>query len=350
MAPRRVTLADVAGHAGVSRTTASFVLSGRDVQMRISPEAQQRVLLAAEKLGYRPNLTARSLRTSVTRTIGLVSDTIATSQFAGEVIHGGLDAALAHDRLLFIAETEGDPQVEERLVEAMLDRQVDGLIYAAMFTREVKPPASLRGRPVVLLNCLADKLDAPAVIPDETEAGRTAAGVLLDAGHREDVYVIGEVPTGVFAARERMRGIRQVLRHFRVRLAGVVDCDWERPESGYQAVSGLLAKGHRPRALICCNDRLSLGAYHALSDAGLAVPGDVSVVSFDDSDLASWLRPKLTSIALPHYELGRAAVELLVTNQLEPVVHRVPMPLRVRDSVATVVGRRRPTSRTRGAP
>jgi LacI family transcriptional regulator len=336
MSSPRVTLADVARRAGVSRTTASFVLSGRDAEMRISAEAAQRVLRVAEKVGYRPNLTARSLRTSVTRTIGFISDTIATTQFAGEVIHGGLDAALAHDQLLFIAETGGDPRVEARLLEGMLDRQVDGLIYASMYTHEVAPPASLRGRPLVLLNCLADGFGAPAVIPDEIEAGKTAARVLLEAGHREDIYVVGETPTGVFAARERMRGIQQALRRARARLAGVVDCDWAQPESSYRAVRTLLADGQRPTALICCNDRLSLGAYQALQEAGLTVPDDVSVISFDDSDLASWLRPQLTTIALPHYELGRTAVELLIASRLEPIVHRIPMPLRLRESVAAL--------------
>lgn len=342
MPPRRVTLADVAREAGVSRTAASFVMTGRS-DMRIAAETQERVLQAAEKLGYRPNLTARGLRTSVTRTIGLISDTIATTQFAGEVIHGGLDAALAKDHLLFIAESEGNPEVEAKLVDGMLDRQVDGMIYATMYTREVEPPRSLRGRPLVLLNCLADGVEAPSVIPDEVGAGRTAAQALLEAGHDEGIYVIGghhvthATPAGAFAGRERMTGIHQALREADVPLAGVLECAWE-PEHGYEHVRELLAAGRRPKALICCNDRLSLGAYQALQEAGLEVPRDVSLVSFDDSDLASWLRPQLSSVALPHYELGRKAVELLITGQLEPVVHHIPMPLRLRASVATATG------------
>src|SRR3954462_2891518 len=108
MPPQRATLLQVAQRAGVSRSTASFVLTGRHVDMRISEDARQRVLRAAQELEYRPHLVARSLRTKVTKTIALVSDTLASDQDPGRAIHGGLAAAVAHGHLLFIGETEGD--------------------------------------------------------------------------------------------------------------------------------------------------------------------------------------------------------------------------------------------------
>src|SRR3982750_4062245 len=120
MPPQRATLLQVAQRAGVSRSTASFVLTGRHQDMRISEDARQRVLRAAQELDYRPNLMARSLRTKITRTIALVSDPI-----AGRAIHGSLAAAVAHGHLLFIGETEGDPLIEEKLISDFLDRQVD---------------------------------------------------------------------------------------------------------------------------------------------------------------------------------------------------------------------------------
>ncbi len=329
-------MTDVARRAGVSPTTASFVLAGRR-DMRISGDAEERVRRAARELGYRPNLTARGLRTSVTRTVALISDTIATTQFAGEVIHGALDAAGAREHVLFVAETEGDPQVETRLVEGMLDRQVDGFVYATMYSREVRLPAALREARVVLLNCYERDTRAPSVLPDEVNAGRDAARVLLDAGHREGVHVVGgrhvteATPDGVWAGRERMRGIEEVLTEAGVRVDGVAECDWQ-PEDGHREVGRLLAAGTVPRALVCLNDRLSLGAYQALQEAGLRVPDDVSVVSFDDSDLAVWVRPRLTSVALPHYRLGRTAVEMLLDDGTEPVVRRVPMPVMPRAS------------------
>ncbi|OEV10313.1 LacI family DNA-binding transcriptional regulator [Streptomyces nanshensis] len=338
--PSRVTQADVARHAGVSRTTVSFVLSGRE-DMRISIEARRRILGAAEELGYRPNLTAQSLRTRKTHTLGLVSDTVAGTPHAGGMIQGALEAALERDHLLYFAESGGDPAAERKLLQGMLDRQVDGLVHAAMSTGRRRPSEQMRSRPCVLLNCLDDSGEFTCVVPDEEEAGRQAVRLLLEAGHREGVHVVGGrhltdgTPEGVYAGRERMRGVEAVMAQAGLRLGGVSECDWSAPEHGYAAVRGLLDSPRRPTAFVCCNDRLAFGVYQAACDSGLAVPRDLSVVSFDDSELASWLRPSLTSIALPHRELGRSAVSLLLSPEgPQPAVHRVPMPVRRRGSIA----------------
>lgn len=339
MPSSRVTQADVARRAGVSRTTVSFVLSGRE-GMRISVEARERILGAAEELGYRPNLTAQSLRTRKTQTIGLVSDIVASTQYAGEMIQGALQAALERDHLLYFAETGDDPRVEEKLLQGMFDRQVDGLIHAAMSTRMARPVEQTRGHPTVLLNCLDESGDFACVVPDEQAAGAQAVRLLLEAGHRDGIHVVGGrhctrgTPEGVLAGHERMRGIEAGVAAAGVQLAGVVECDWSVPEHGYRATRSLLDTGARPTALICCNDRLAFGAYQALRDAGLSIPSEMSVVSFDDSELASWLRPALTSIALPHHELGRTAVSLLLSDDLRPAVYRIPMPVRRRESIS----------------
>jgi LacI family transcriptional regulator len=332
MPPQRATLLQVAQRAGVSRSTASFVLTGRHVDMRISDDARQRVLRAAQELDYRPNLMARSLRTKVTRTIALVSDTLASDPYAGQAIHGSLAAAVAYGHLLFIGETEGDPVIEEKLISDLLDRQVDAFIYASMFTRYVRVPKLLRDRPVVLLNCLTRAAEPAqhAIVPDELAAGSSAARTLLDAGHRSGIHLVGTAADRIFAARERLAGIGSA----GVRLGAPIECEWW-PESAYEAVIRALRGGLRPRALICLNDRIALGAYQALRAAGWTIPDEVSVISFDDSDLAAWLRPQLTSISLPHYELGWQAVEKLLGPPAEPAVHRLPMPVRLRASVGT---------------
>jgi LacI family transcriptional regulator len=342
MPSQRATLMQVAQRAGVSRTTASFVLTGRHLDMRISEDARQRVLRAANELDYRPNLMARGLRTKKTSTIALVSDTIASDPYAGRAIHGSLAAAVANGHLLFVGESGGDSRVEDGLIGDFLDRQVDAFVYASMFTRQVRVPRLLRGRPVVLLNCLTRPTRipgvAPAVIPDELAAGRSAADALVDAGHRDDIHVVGDLAQHLFAGRERLAGIRAGLAAADATITGTIDCAWW-PEPAYEAVAKELAQGLRPRALICLNDRIAFGTYQALQEAGLDVPGDVSVVSFDDSELAAWMRPQLTSVSLPHYELGWQAVELLLRpmdpDDARPVgdVHRVPMPVRHRGSV-----------------
>ncbi|SCK46838.1 transcriptional regulator, LacI family [Streptomyces sp. WMMB 714] len=339
MPSSRVTQADVARHAGVSRTTVSFVLSGRE-DIRISVEARQRILGAAEELGYRPNLTAQSLRTRKTFTIGLVSDVVASGNYAGGLIQGALEAALEREHLLYVAETGDVPEVEQRLLRGMVDRQVDGMIHASMSTRGRRPAHYSPEHPTVLLNRLDESGQFACVVPDEEKAGAEALRVLLEAGHREGVHVVGghhrteAAPDGVHAGRERMRGIGSAAAAAGVRLAGVAECDWSTPEGGYRAVRALLDRAAAPKALVCCNDRLAFGAYQAVEESGLRIPEDVSVISFDDSDLASWLRPGLTSVAIPHRELGRAAVSLLLSDDLKPTIHRIPMPVHRRGSIA----------------
>lgn len=348
MSPRWVTMADVARAAGVSQTTASLVLSGRARELRISRAVEQRVLDVAEELQYRRNVVSVGLRKGTTQTIGLLSDSVASAQLAGDVIKGVIEAARQRDVMLFIGETEGDVDLERGLLQAMHDRRVDGIILASAYPRAVKIPKGLTMGPAVLLNALPKQPSAlPRVVPDEVEAGRAAARVLLDAGHRDGIHLIGagpglrNVPAGGVAALERLVGIREVLGEAGVKVSSGRLCREWRSEEGFAATRALL-EHQRPRALICFNDMLALGAYQALEDAGLKVPTDVSVVSFDDHPIASWIRPKLTTVALPHYELGRAAVDVLFGEidrhrqgaPPEGAVHRIAMPIRHRESVS----------------
>jgi LacI family transcriptional regulator len=350
----RITLADVARSAGVSQTAASFVLSGRRQEMRISAAVEARVLKAVKDTGYRPNIVSRSLRTGTSHTIGFVSDTVATTPFAGHLIWGANDAAREKGHLLFIGETEGDRDLEQQLLEAMHDRGVDGIVLASMYTRKITVPKTLADGPAVLLNAVpAGRSTIPSVVPDEVDAGRTVAKVLLEAGHSSAIGLIGaappnRVPKDSLAAIQRLQGITEALDDAGAEVAGAVACpDWQ-PEIGYDATRRLLEKT-RPSALICFNDRLALGAYQALADAGLDVPGDVSVVSFDDDLMASWVRPQLTTVALPHYELGRVAINVLLDEDRQPptngqpTIYRVPMPLSERDSVRPL-----PSAKRRG--
>ncbi|MFK0113014.1 LacI family DNA-binding transcriptional regulator [Streptomyces sp. NPDC091217] len=337
MARGRATLADVARRAGLSVTAASLVLNQRP-GIRITEAAQLRVFAAAEELGYRPNIAARSLRTRKTATLAFVSDVVATTRFAGDMIRGALDAARERDHVLLIAETQGDPEVERQAIEAMLDRQIDGFVYACMYSRRLTPPREMLARPTVLLN--ADGVDSvPCVLPDDEEAGHRVATALLERGHRH-IAVIGRTPEiernsrRSLAAGARLRGIRRALGAYDVRLSAGGQCeDWQ-PAEGYEATRALLSRRTVPQAVICMNDRLAFGAYQALAGAGLTVPGDLSVVSFDDDPIADWLRPGLTTAALPHEEMGRLAVELLLDEDLEPGTRWIPMPLRERASIA----------------
>ncbi|MGH3297007.1 MAG: LacI family DNA-binding transcriptional regulator [Trebonia sp.] len=341
MTRRRVTLTDVAERAGLSVTAASLVLN-RQPGTRLSEEAHHRVLAAAEELGYRPNIAARSLRTQKTATLAFVSDVVATTRFAGGMIRGALDAAREHGHVLLIAETQGDKDVERQAIEAMIDRQVDGFVYAAMATRRLTVPVAVLTRTAVLLNATStDRL--VSVLPADEDAACKAAIALLDAGHRK-IALIGRNtvkerdPEQSLAAGLRLRGVRRALAGRRLRLvaAGHTE-DWQ-PDHGYDVARELLRQPRRPTGIVCMNDRLAFGTYQAIAEAGLAVPDDISVVSFDDDPIASWLRPGLTTAALPHEPMGRLAVELLLAGPGAPGKRMVPMPLVVRSSVAAPRG------------
>jgi LacI family transcriptional regulator len=331
---RKVTLTDVAAMAGVSTTTASYILNGRSTQMRISPETMRRVQAAVDALGYRPNHTARSLRTATSSTIGVVSDYVASGMFSSAMLSGANAAARAADHLLVIGESEGDLGVRDRLIEEMLSRRVDGIVYATRTTLEIELPAKLRETRTVLLNCIATDHPGPVVLPDDLGGGRTAARALLSAGIDSDVYMVGEDPTpGAIAGDLRLRGAREELESAGSSLSGVIACEWEVGHAR-RAVDAWLRSGNRPRGLVCMNDRVALGAYEALAGHGVPVPDEVSVVSFDGSDLATWLSPALTSVALPFREMGALAVELLLhRSRGEKAIHRLTMPLLMGDSV-----------------
>ncbi|MEU4745197.1 LacI family DNA-binding transcriptional regulator, partial [Actinosynnema sp. NPDC023658] len=321
---------------GVSQTTVSLVLSGRGPDLRISEEMQRRVLEAAKEMEYRRTRVPFGQRG--TRTLALVSDSIVSSRLAGDLAKGALGAARRHGVTLLFGESEGDAGFERALIETMRDHPVDGIVLAAVHTRTVGIPAGLATIPAVLLNVLPrEPSPLPSVLPDEVQGGRDAARVLLEAGHREGIHVIGTHPTGEdlppgrTAVADRLTGIRQALGEAGVEVESERPCRWGLPEHGFHATRDLL-DGPRPRALICLDDRLAFGAYQALQEAGLIVPEDVSVVSFEDHPVASWLRPGLTTVALPHHDLGAKAVELLLSEvgHRDPgrpgrgAVHRVP--------------------------
>jgi LacI family transcriptional regulator len=324
----------VARLAGVSTTTVSYILNGRAEEMRISTPTQARVRAAATELDYRPNRSARSLRTRTTKTIGVITDFVASGMFASRMLSGANAAARALDHVLVISETEGDPSVETLLVDEMLERQVDGILYVTRTTVRQDAPRGVPEGQLLMLNCIAPDRAITSVLPDEHAGGRTAAEAILASGIDREVYLVGEDPTPqAIAGPLRLGGIRERLAEGDVELSGVVPCEWS-VEATFEAMDRWLAAGHRPRALICLNDRVAMGVYQALAERHLAVPRDVSVVSFDGSELASWLRPRVTSVALPFEEMGALAVRLL----LEPgrtgnESHLVPMPLVAGNSV-----------------
>jgi LacI family transcriptional regulator len=306
--PRRPTIADVAKHAGVSSTTVSFVINERPGS-GIPVETRDRVLAAVKELAFRPNQQARSLVLRRTQTVGFVGDGVAGTPFAGRAISGAHDAARRHGSLLLIATSAKDPKQVRHAIDELLERQVDSMLFAAVGTRRVNLPEEIAHVPTVLINCYSEGDRLPSVLPDEEAGGRNAARMLFDAGHRRVAYLAG-LP-GSWATRRRLKGFRAELH-----AAGVPEGDVSvlfgdfHSESGYELARKVLTKRDVPTGLFCGNDRMALGVYFALLEQGLSIPGDVSVIGYDDQEeLAAGMHPALTTIGLPDYEMGRLAVE-----------------------------------------
>lgn len=336
---RRPLLKDVAARAEVSLTTVSIVLNGK-AGTNIPADTQARVVAAAAELGYRPNAMARGLRRRRSDTIGVISDEIATTPFAGAMLQGAQDAAWEAGVVLLLVNTARDREMEARAIELMLDRQVDAIVYATMYHQVIEPPPALREVRSVLMDARTADGSLPSVVPDDYAAACEAVEHLLTRGHRR----IGFVNTAerVPAADERLDGYRSVLERHGIPFDEVLVVDGESGDThaGLEAAGRLLDLEARPTALFCFNDRVAMGAYRAIRLRGLRVPDDVSVIGFDNMEqIAPWLDPPLTTMQLPHYEMGRWAVEHVLADlrgELEgtPVQKRMPCPIVVRDSVA----------------
>lgn len=329
----RATLAAVAKRAGVSKTTASFVLTGRD-DMRVSAATRDRVLQAARVLSYTPR--PPRLRAGRLPVIAFVCDTIASDHYAGEMVMGAVKAAAAHDHAVVTVESEGSATNQAATIAELSQRGVDRFIIAALATRGLQAPALPPNSRGVLLNCSDPSSDWPTILPDDRAAAATAVDHLVAAGHGPRIWLVGEaLPTGPFAGSFRRVGVLAALSAHGFSLAGHVESHWWPPDTREAFASALAETGRSqwPTAVIAMNDRAAMGVYQAAQVAGLSIPGELSVIAFDNSELAWWLYPGLTSVELPYLQMGRLAVESLVEAPGGQGVMFVPMRLHERDSV-----------------
>jgi LacI family transcriptional regulator len=307
----RVDIKDVAAAAGVSTATASYSFTGRG---RVSEATRARVLQVASQLGYVPNHLARGLRRQRSETVALIGDDIVTTPWAVRMIGGAQDAVKAHGSLLLIVSTGGDPDLEQREVNMLRERRVDGVIYASMYHRVVTVPPELKSTAVILLDATCADDSLPSVVPDEEAGARAAMGELLAAGHRRIGFINNE--DDIPASRGRLRGVYQAAAEAGLHRDDVAVVNGPAtPEGGYRGAIELLRRSRRPTGIFCFSDRIAVGCYHAAADRRLSIPADLSVVGFDDVTLiAETLRPNLTTVSLPHYEMGVWAVDQLYSR------------------------------------
>ncbi|MGV8854896.1 MAG: LacI family DNA-binding transcriptional regulator [Devosia sp.] len=334
---KRATMVDIARHAGVSQATVSLVLNGV-ANARVAEATRTRVVEAAELLGYRKG-PRHAVPADRTRVIGMIIDEVSTTPFASQFLEGARDEAALQDVIIATFCTRSDPRMEDIALDMLLQHNVIGVLYASLITREVTVPERLRQVPTILLNCYEKKRRFPAVVPGDVAGAYAATEALLKAGHRHIAYLKGEI--WIDAARDRERGYRQALTTWDV----PIDPDlillggWT-VDGGRELTLQLLDLPRPPTAIFCFNDRMAMGAYDAIRSRGLSVPGDISVVGFDDEDLAGYVIPPLSTVVLPHDEMARWAVGALLDQDptgatpLPPQKIKIECPLVERASIA----------------
>ena len=313
----RPTMTDVALEARVSQTTVSLVLNHAK-GARLSAETRQRVLSAASRLGYRlvsrgPDLAARADAT----TIGFVVNEISTDPWMAMALDGARERAWANGLTISLAVTRGDAEMEQAVLTSILRQPLLGLIYGRIHTVRVEPRPFLFQKPTVLLNCYLGDRSLTSVVPAEVAGGRTGTERLIQGGHRRIGFINGE--PWMEASRDRLKGYRKALAAAGIKYDAdlVRDGNWE-PSTGYQRTRELMELKHPPTAIFCANDLMAIGCYDALRELDLAIPGDVAVMGYDDRETARYMRPALTTVVLPHFEMGAKAVEALIDLTSRP--------------------------------
>ncbi|MEV0719638.1 LacI family DNA-binding transcriptional regulator [Asanoa sp. NPDC050611] len=305
----RHRLKDVAERAGVSVKTVSNVVNG---YAHLRPETRARVEAAIAELNYRPNLSARSLRTGRTGVIALAVPELDIPYFA-ELVRHVVDAAAAHDWTVLIDQTGGSPDRERIVADGVRDQLIDGLIFSPLALTGAELAKRADTRPMVLLGERDDHGPADHVAVDNVAAAREITTHLIDSGRRRIAAIGAQRATSGASARMRLRGYRQALAAAKIRYEPrrvAAAAHWHRAD-GAAAMARLLDAGARPDAVFCFNDTLALGAMRALHEHGLRVPDDVAVAGFDDIEDGRFSVPTLTTVAPDKAEIARLAVELL---------------------------------------
>ena len=312
----RPTMTDVANEARVSQTTVSLVLNHAD-GARLSVRTRERVVAAAKKLDYKLGRRGAGPSSSGSSTIGFICDEFSTDPWTSIGFDGVREKAWERGYTVTVMATRGDAEMERAALAQMASQPLLGLIYATINTRLIEAPAALAQIPTVLLNCHVADAALPSVVPGEVSGGHAATDFLLRAGHQRIGYINGE--PSMEASRHRLRGYRQALATADLPFdpALVREGNWQ-PLSGYEGALALMRLASPPSAIFCANDLMAVGCYDALRELGLRIPQDVAVMGYDDREIAQHLHPPLTTVLLPHFEMGAIAAEILLDAMTRP--------------------------------
>jgi len=326
----RVTMKDVAVKAGVSQSTVSFVLNGLE-DMRISPGTRKRVMAAAETLGYRPRGAGRPPKPVGQGVIGMMFDEIATSAFAAISIEGAQEEAWKHNIVLEVVMTGGDRDYEAAILRKWAGDNAIGVIYGSILTHAVTPPEGLAQHRAALLNCYDPEGRYASVVPAERRGGEVATAALIAAGHRRIAFISGE--PWMEASDQRMEGYERALRAARIPVdpSLIVEGNFL-PSGGRLATLQLMEQDPRPDAIFCANDLTAVGCYEALKELGERPGETIAVMGYDDQEIAQHLSPPLSTVLLPHREMGQWCVEAVMRAAGDRPQDRIACPLVLRGS------------------
>jgi len=308
---RPATLRDVATAAGVHPATASRALNP-GTRLLVSEETARRVSEAADRLGYRPNPVARSLRTRRSHTIGVLIPDLNNPLFP-PMIRGIEDRLAEHGYVALIGNTDVDMAKERLVFDQMRARHVDGFVLATAITGSpILAEAAAADVPLVLMNRTSADYPFSSVSVDNEQGVRAAVTHLISLGHTRIGHIAGPQDTSTGAAR--LRGFRTAMATHKVPVAEsqVAYASGYSLEEGVRCGTDLFAASPDLTAVVAGNDMLAIGCYGAFDDLGLRCPEDVSIIGFNDMPFIDRLRPPLSSVRFPHYQLGTEAAALLL--------------------------------------
>lgn len=307
------TMKDIARLAQVSTSTVSHVINGSRF---VSDEIREKVMRIVVELNYTPSYIARSLKVKATKTIGLLV-TATNNPFFSEVMAGVEQYCQKNQYNLIIATTGGDAKRLQQNLQTLIHKQVDGVLLMCGDSRfqadiELKVPL-----PLVVMDWWFTELNADKILENSERGGYLATKSMVDAGHQKIGIITGNLRKSV--AKNRLQGYKKALSEANI----VLNPDWIVEshfdfEGGIVGAQKLLALSDRPTAIFCCSDTIAIGAYQAIQNQGLRIPQDISIMGYDDIELARYLFPSLSTISQPKAELGKLAVETLLQRIQEP--------------------------------
>lgn len=305
-----ISIKDVAQEAGVSVTTVSHVVNSTRF---VAPATKEKVEKAIEQLGYQPSSLARALKIKSTKTIGMLVSS-STNPFFAEVVQGVEEGCYQKHYSLILCNSGDDHERHLSYLQTLLQKRIDALVVMttssdAIFNEKL---ASLKKLPKILLD-FELSVDGCAIADDSILGGRLATNHLLEQGLSEIGCLIGPVEHP--RSRDRYRGFIEAMQasDHAIRSDWVVSDELSAP-GGYRAMQKVLEAAERPQAVFACNDMMAIGAYRAIQEKGLKVGEDISIIGYDDLELAAYLTPSLTTVHQPSFELGLKAADILIDH------------------------------------